>query len=322
MRDILYARAVVDALEDALAGDERVHLSGQYFLGLTEHRTMMVELRERFPDRFYFPPIAELGYVGSAIGSALAGLRPIVDIATASFIFQAFPQIVNEAANICYMSGGTTGVPMVFHFNHGIRGGGAAQHSHSPQAMLWNVPGLEIFAPSTPTDVMGLLKTAVASDNPTAWVDHVRLFDTVGPIPEEVAAIPFGQADIKRPGKDVTIVATSFMVRRSLAAAEVLAGEGIDVEVVDPRTLVPLDEASIFESVSKTRRLVVVDECHRRCGVASEIVARVAEEIPNDLASPVRRVTAMDVPIPFSPPLERFVEPTEDKIIEAVRAVL
>jgi len=305
-----------------MATDERVHLMGLYFLGLTKHRAIMARLHADYAGRVYHPPIAEVGYVGVAIGAALAGLRPIVDMATASFMFQAFPQIVNEAANIHYMSGGATKVPMVFHFNHGIRGGGAAQHSHSPQAMLWNTPGLEIMAPSTPRDVMGLVNTAAASDNPTAWVDHVRLFDTSGPVPDDKDfSIPFGVADVKRQGGDVTVFASSWMVLRALEAAETLSAEGIDVEVVDPRTLSPLDEETILESVAKTGRLVVVDECHRRCGVAAEITAVVTERAFGDLETAPIRVTTADVPIPFSPPLEQYVEPTTDKIVAAVRAV-
>jgi pyruvate/2-oxoglutarate/acetoin dehydrogenase E1 component len=291
---------------------------GQYFLGLTRHRTLMAAVRDEFPDRVYYPPIGELGYVGNAIGAAIGGLRPIVDIATASFIFQAFPQIVNEAANIHYMSGGQTKVPVIFHFNHGIRGGGAAQHSHSPQAMLWNTPGLQIMAPSTPYDVKGLLNTAAQSDNPTVFVDHTRLFDIVGPVPEHDYAVPFGQADIKRSGSDVTLLATSFMVQRALAAADALVTEGVEVEVVDPRTLVPLDEDTILRSVSKTRRLVVVDECHYRCGVGAELVALVAERGPA-LKAPIKRVATLDVPVPFSRPLENFIEPTVEKIVHAVR---
>ena len=192
---------------------------------------------------------------------------------------------------------------MIFHFNHGIRGGGAAQHSHSPQAMLWNTPGLEIVAPSTPRDVMGLVNTAAASDNPTAWVDHVRLFDTRGPVPQdENFSIPFGVADIKRSGGHVTLFASSWMVQRALEAAEALGAEGIEAEVIDPRTLSPLDEETIIESVAKTGRLVVVDECHRRCGVAAEIMAVVAENAFGDLVAPPVRVTTADVPVPFSPP--------------------
>lgn len=322
MREILYAQALVEGLRELLDADERVHLMGQYFLGLTPHRELMGAVRDAFPDRVYYPPIAELGYVGTAIGAAMAGLRPIVDIATASFIFQAFSQIVNEAANIHYMSGGQTKVPVIFHFNHGIRGGGAAQHSHSPQAMLWNTPGLEIMAPSSPYDVKGLLKTASQSDNPTVFVDHTRLFDIVGPVPEDDYKIPFGQADIKRAGQDVTLLASSWMVQRSLAAAETLAARGIDAEVVDPRTLVPLDEDAILESVAKTNHLVVVDECHRRCGVGAEFAALVAEKAFFDLKAPIIRVSTEDVPVPFSPTLEHYIEPTEEKIVKAVLQVL
>ena len=322
MREMLYAEALVESLRHQMATDERVHLMGLYFLGLTKHRAIMARLHADYPGRVYHPPIAEVGYVGVAIGAALAGLRPIVDMATASFMFQAFPQIVNEAANIHYMSGGATKVPMVFHFNHGIRGGGAAQHSHSPQAMLWNTPGLEIMAPSTPRDVMGLVNTAAASDNPTAWVDHVRLFDTRGPVPDDKDfSIPFGVADVKRQGGDVTVFASSWMVVRALEAAETLSAEGIEAEVIDPRTLSPLDEETILDSVAKTGRLVVVDECHRRCGVAAEITAVVTERAFGDLVAAPIRVTTADVPIPFSPPLEQHVEPTTDKIVAAVRAV-
>ena len=225
------------------------------------------------PDRVWDPPIAEIGYVGTGIGAAISGLRPIVDVATASFIFQAFSQVVNEAANIHYMTGGQTRVPMVIHVNHGIRGGGAAQHSHSPQAMLWNTPGLKIMTPSSARDVRGLLATAVDDDNPVLWADHVKLFDYVDAVPDAPEAIPFGVADIKRAGTDVTIVGTSLMVRRALEAAEDLAADGISAEVVDPRTLVPLDLDTILGSVGRTGRLVVVDECHRSCGVGAELSA-------------------------------------------------
>ena len=321
MRRMLYAEAVVEVLRRSVEGDDRVHLMGQYFLGLTPHRTMVGDLYRQYPDRIYFPPIAELGYVGAGIGAAIAGLRPIVDCATASFTFQAFAQILNEAANIHYMSGGQTSVPMVIHYNHGVRGGGAAQHSHSPQAMMWNTPGLEIVTPSNPADLIGLVLTAVASDNPTIWVDHVRLFDTEGEVPENIDPIPFGRASIPREGTDLTVFASSWMVHRSLEAAELLANEGISVEVVDPRTLVPLDEEAILRSVAKTGRLLVVDECHLRCGVGSEIAAIVAEHAYGDLVAPIRRLATLDVPVPFSPPLEQYVEPTTAKILAAARSV-
>lgn len=322
MRDITYAEGMARGLTEVLERDDRVRLMGQYFFGLTEHRSKTVEIRKRFGERIWDPPIAEIGYVGTGIGAAISGLRPIVDVATASFIFQAWSQVVNEAANIHYMTGGQTSVPMVIHVNHGIRGRGAAQHSHSPQAALWNTPGIKIMLPSSPRDVRGLIHTAVADDNPVFWADHVKLFDVTGPVPDEVEAIPFGVADIKRAGTDVTIVATSYMVVRSLEAADVLAGHGISAEVVDPRTIVPLDRDAILRSVAKTGRLVVVDEGHRSAGVGAEIAALVAEEAFDSLRAPIRRVAALDVPIPFSPPLEAFVEPTLAKIVAAAQDVM
>ena len=282
---------------------------------------MTVALRKDFPDRIWDPPIAEAGYVGTGIGAAISGLRPIVDVATASFLFQAFSQVVNEAANIHSMTGGQTRVPMVIHVNHGIRGGGAAQHSHSPQAMLWNVPGLKIMTPSAPRDVRGLIATAVADDNPVLWADHVKLFDVTEAVPDAPEAIPFGVADIKRHGTDVTIVATSYMVRRALEAAELLALDGISAEVVDPRTLVPFDRDTLLASVARTGRLVVVDECHRSCGVGAELVAIVAEDGFDLLRRPIRRVATLDVPIPFSRPMEAFVEVSVEKIVAAVRSI-
>lgn len=320
MSDVSFAEALVASLREALETDERVHLMGGYFLGLTPKRTLMNDLRERFPDRIWYPPISEIGYVGTAIGAAIAGLRPIVDIATASFIFQAWAQIANEAANIRYMTGGGTGVPVIFHFNHGIRGGGAAQHSHSPQAMLWNTPGLKIMAPSTPGDVRGLMRTALQTADPVMFVDHVKLFDVTGPACDE--SIPFGRADVKRPGRDVTLLATSYMVHVCLEAAASLAERGIDAEVLDPRTLVPLDTAAIVRSVAKTRRVVIVDECHLRCGVGAELAAVIADEAFGSLRAPVKRVAALDVPIPFSRPLEAVVEPSVARVVTAVEAVL
>lgn len=325
MRELHYYEAKLEALREIIAADESVHYVSEVatgFLGLSPHRVRFGEIARDFPDRVISPPISELAFCGLAIGAAMAGLRPVVDLITASFAYEAWPQIVNEAANACYMSGGQTRVPVVFHLLHGLRGAGAAQHSHSPQAMLWNCPGLEIALPSSPRDVKGLLKTAVASGNPTVFIDHVLLFETKGPVPESDAAIPFGEADIKRAGADVTVVATSLMVQRSLAAAERLAREGIQVEVVDPRTIVPLDFGTIMASVEKTRRVVVVDECHRSCGVASELTARIAETGFDKLKAPIRRVATLDVPIPYSPPLEEFVSPTQARIVDAIRAAL
>ena len=321
MRELAYYEAKLEALSEIMA-DERVHLMGGSFLSLSPRRGLFQKIAKRYPDRVVAPPISELGYCGLAIGAAMAGLRPVVDLSTGSFIYEAWPQVVNEAANAFYMSGGQTRAPVVFHLLHGIRGQGAAQHSHSPQAMLWNCPGLEIVLPSSPRDVKGLLKSAVNSPNPTIFIDHVQLLETRGPVPEGEAAIPFGQAEVKRAGKDVTVIATSVEVQRSLAVAEQLAREGIEVEVVDPRTVVPLDFATLLQSVEKTGRVVIADQCHKSCGIAAELAARIAEEGFDKLKAPIRRVTTPDVPIPFSPPLEEFVTPTESRITEAIRSVL
>jgi len=322
MREISYAEAKVEALREIMEADDRVCLVGSYFLGLSPRRVLMNALRERFTARIFDPPISETGFCGLAVGAAMAGMRPIVDVATASFIFNAFPQIVNEAANAHYMTGGQVPVPVVFHLLHGLRGGGGAQHSHSPQAMLWNTPGLEIALPASPYDVKGLLKTAARSANPTIFVDHARLFEVKGPVPEGDYDIPFGRADVKRSGRDVTIVATSLMVQVALRAAADLAAKGIEAEVVDLRTIVPLDRATLLASVARSGRVVVVDECHRSCGVAAEISAIIAEEAFHRLKAPIRRVTTPDVPIPASPPLEKFIEPTAEKVVAAAQEVL
>jgi len=322
MRELAYYEAKLEALREILAADPRVHLIGGTFFSLSPRRRLFQEIAKAYPERVISPPIAELGYCGLATGAAMAGLRPIVDLSTGSFIFEAWPQVVNEAANAFYMSGGQTRAPVVFHIFHGIRGGGAAQHSHSPQAMLWNAPGLEIVLPSSPRDVKGLLKTAVSTDNPTIFVDHVQLLEVRGPVPEVDEAIPFGQAEIKRAGGDVTVIATSYMVQRSLLVAERLAQEGIQVEVVDPRTLVPLDLENLLASVEKTGKVVIVDECHQSCGVAAEIAARIAEEGFDRLKAPIRRVATLDVPVPYSEPLEEFISPSESRIAAAIRSVL
>ena len=322
MRELAYYEAKFEALGEILAADDRVHLIGGTFLSLSPRRKLYQELATRYPERIVAPPISELGFCGLATGAAMAGLRPVVDLSTGSFIFEAWPQVVNEAANAFYMSGGRTRAPVVFHLFHGIRGGGAAQHSASPQAMLWNCPGLEIVLPSSPRDVKGLLKTAIASDNPTIFIDHVQLLETRGPVPEQDEAIPFGVADVKRRGGDVTIIATSYMVQRARSVAETIAREGIEVEVVDPRTLVPLDFHGLMASVEKTRRVVIVDETHQSCGVAAELAARIAESGFDRLKAPIRRIATLDVPVPYSEPLEDFIGPSESRIIEAVRATV
>ena len=317
-----YAAALVDALHDSLRTDPRVSIIGGYVLGLGPQRTLTERLKRDFPDRVFDPPTSEAGNAAVGVGASMAGMRPFVDLGTGSFTYLAWSQITNEAAVAHYMSNGRLTAPVTFHMLHGVRGGGAPQHSQSPHAMLWNAPGLEIAAPSTAADVYGLIRTALASPNPTVVVSHAKLLGIETVVPEQKSPVPFGRADIKRAGRDVTVVATSLMVHYCLAAAEALAREGIDVEVVDPRTLVPLDEKTILDSVSRTGRLVVVDECPLRAGIASEIAATVAERGFRYLKAPIVRVTRPDVPVPYSLPLENFVTPDPEKIASAVRRVL
>jgi pyruvate/2-oxoglutarate/acetoin dehydrogenase E1 component len=322
MKQTSYAAAIVDALRISLAEDPRVSLIGSYVLGLGPERVLMDSIRAEFADRIYDPPTSEAAIVSVGAGAAMAGARPFVDIGTASFSYVGWSPLVNEAAVARHMSGGQLRVSVVYHMLHGLRGGGAAQHSHSPQAMLWNAAGLEIVLPSSPYDVKGLLRTAIKSDNPTVFIDHARLMNIEGPVPEGDYNVPFGRADIKRSGRDVTVVATSYVVHAALAAAERLAAEGIEIEVVDPRTLVPLDHGTILDSVSRTGRLVVVDETNLSCGVASEISGIVAEEGFSLLRAPILRVARPNVPTPFSKPLEDAITPTADRVCAAVRQVL
>jgi len=309
-------------LRTSLAEDPRVSLVGSYVLGLGPKRVLMDPIRAEFPDRIYDPPTSEAAIVSLGAGAAMAGARPFVDIGTASFSYVGWSPLVNEAAVAHHMSNGAVRVPVVYHMLHGLRGGGAAQHSHSPQAMLWNAAGLEIVLPSSPYDVKGLIRSAIKSNNPTVFVNHARLMDIEGDVPEEDYAIPFGRGDIKRKGRDVTLIATSYIVQTALAAAETLAGEGIEIEVVDPRTLVPLDRDLLLQSVGHTGRLVVADETNLSCGIASELSAIVAEHGFRSLRAPIMRVARPNVPTPFSQPLEQAITPTSDKICDAVRKIM
>jgi acetoin:2,6-dichlorophenolindophenol oxidoreductase subunit beta len=325
MRDISYAEVLADSIEQGLKNDDRVYVIGGPFFGLTPKAELFNKVAERYPKRVLEPPTSEMGYCGLAVGAAMAGLRPIVDLGTASFVFNAWPIIANEASLAYYMNNGKTTVPVIFHVLHGIRGGGASQHSHSPLAMFWNMPGLEIMAPSSPSDLKGLFMTALTRDNPVIFADHTKLFNTTEQIPDNVgkdSAIPFGKAAIKRKGKDVTVVAFSLTVLNALGASTKLSAEGIDVEVIDPRTIVPLDKKTILESVAKTGRLVIVEEGQTSCGIASEISALVSEYKFNSLKAPIRRVAVPDVPIPFSKTLEAYISPTEDRIIKTIHSVV
>jgi pyruvate dehydrogenase E1 component beta subunit len=322
MTEMTHAQALALGITECLDADPRVVLINAGYGGLTPARSSYNVLREKYADRITDTPISELGYCGIAIGAAMTGLRPIVALSTAAFSFEAWPQIVNEAAVACYGSAGQVTAPVVFHMLTGIRGAGAVQHSHAPQAMFCNAPGLQVVAPGSPADARGLMRTAaLTSKNPTVFIDHQKLQVVKGEVDKAAAPIPFGVADVKREGKDVTIVAVSVMVPRALEAAETLAKEGISAEVVDPRTLVPLDKKTILKSVAKTGRVVLADESQLTCGVSAELAAVIAEEGFASLKAPIRRVGIPNVPVPYHLNEEEAITPTAAKIAAAARAV-
>ena len=323
MKEMTFAEGLSLGLQESLEQDERVVLIGAGFGGLTPYRGAYAPIRERFSDRITDPPIAELGYCGIAIGAAMTGLRPIVAIGTGAFSFEAFPQIANEAPQAYYGTRGQVTCPVVFHMMTGIRGAGALQHSTSPQPMYWNTPGLQLVVPGSPADARGLMKTvALRSENPTIFIDHQRLQGVTGMVDDDGdGEIPLGVAEVKRDGTDVTIVAVSVMVARALEAAERLAADGISAEVVDPRTLVPLDKDTILKSVAKTGHVVVADESQLSCGIAAELSAIIVEDGFESLKAPIKRVGIPNVPIPFHESEEQFITPTADKIIAAVKSI-
>jgi pyruvate/2-oxoglutarate/acetoin dehydrogenase E1 component len=322
-QEMTLGESLVSALAEALEKDPRVLLIGGGLVGSGPGQAQFARLRQKYASRIKSPPIAELGYCGIAAGAAMAGLRPLVDVGTATFSYEAIPQICNEAAIAYSNSGGKTNVPVTYFMRYGIRGGGGVQHSGSPQPWYWNTPGLQVAMPATPADAKGLLRTALLkSQDPTIFFAHERLMNERGPVPDGEYEIPFGQAQVKREGRDVTIVATGVQVPRALAAAQMLVKDGISAEVVDPRTLEPLDKATLLASIKKTGRLVVTDESHDNCGVAAGLAAIMADEGFSSLRAPIKRVTIPHVPVPFAVSLEDYVTPTADRIAEAARALL
>ncbi len=273
------------------------------------------------PERVPIMPISEEGFTGAAIGAAMTGLRPIVDYTIANLMYVAWDQIVNHAAKNRYLFGGQASVPIVFRAAMKYANATAAQHSDRPYPQLMNVPGLKIVVPSNPADALGLLKSAIRDDDPVVYFEPLRLWGTKGEVPEGEHLVPLGKAAICREGTDVTVVAIGDAVPAALKAAEVLSGEGVDLEVVDPRTLVPLDKATILDSVAKTGRLVIADPAHKTCGAAAEVAAIVAEEGFASLRAPIVRVVAPDVHPPFSPALEALMYPSPARVIAAVQSV-
>jgi pyruvate dehydrogenase E1 component beta subunit len=321
MAETTFGEAKIKAVGDLMREDERVVVIGGAGFGGLEHSAAVKPLHDEFGSRILRTPIAELGYCGMAIGAAIGGLYPIVTIGTGSFAFEAWPQIVNEAPNIFYMSDGKVKVPVMFHAVGGIRISGAAQHSARPQAMLMQAAGLQIIAPSVASDVKGLLQAAKESERPTFWIDHALLFEEKWP-DENTTPVPLGKAAIIREGKDVTLVGYSIDLVRCVKAAKELADAGISAEVIDLRTLAPLDRDTIIESVAKTGRLVVADECYPAASVASEVASIFADQGLGLLKKPVRRLNFPAVPVPASPPLEAYLIPGIDKIVAAAMGLV
>jgi pyruvate/2-oxoglutarate/acetoin dehydrogenase E1 component len=316
MRELTYNQAAVEAVAEEMRRDPRI------FYMTTDAIEPL--LKEFGPQRMRATPIAEAALTGMAIGAAGCGWRPIVDWRQVTFCFVAMDQIVNQAAKIHYMFGGQATFPILY---RAAVGGGtqlAAQHSQSPYSMFMNLAGLKMFLPSTPYDLKGLLKTAIRDNNPVISFESNRLMTLKGPVPDDEYTLPFGKADIKRTGTDVTVVALAWLVHEALAAADELAREGISVEVVDPRTLVPLDTETIRNSIQKTGRLIIADEAGPTAGFSAEVAAVATEDAATfaSLRAPVKRVCALQVPIPYSPVLEDHVFPDRNRIVEAVREVL
>lgn len=320
-QEITYSEAVRQALREEMLRDERVFIMGEdvgvYGGAFGVTRGLVEEFGE---ERVRDTPISEAAIAGAAAGSAVTGMRPVAEIMFMDFTTFAADQLVNQAAKIRYMFGGKAKVPMVLRTPAGAGTGAAAQHSQSLEVWFTHIPGLKVAMPSTPYDAKGLLKSSIRDDNPVIFVEHKLLYNTKGSVPTEEYTIPLGLADVKREGRDVTVIATSHMVIKALKAAEILAESGIDAEVLDPRTLVPLDEEAIVESVKKTGRVVIAHEACKRSGFGAEIAATIAESEAFDyLDAPIKRLGGAWAPIPYNRNLEAAWIPQAEDIVRAVR---
>lgn len=321
-RIISCTEALAEALAEEMKRDETIFIIGE---DLTAHDGIFGQfkgLHQRFPGRIIDTPISETAIVGAGLGAALTGMRPFVDLHFADFFTTAMDEIANQTAKIRYMFGGQVRIPMVIWAPDGGGLSAAAQHSQSLESWFVHTPGLKVVVPSEPADVKGLIKTAVREDDPVIFFQHKKLFAQTGPVPEEEYLIPLGKADIKREGRNITLITYSKMTYLSLEASEQLAGEGIDVEVIDLRTLKPLDFDLIAGSVKKTNNVLIVHEACLTGGFGGEIAARIGEELFDYLDAPVTRIGAKDVPIPFSPVMENFVLPQVNDIVNGVKKVL
>jgi pyruvate dehydrogenase E1 component beta subunit len=318
VRELTFAQAIKEALAEEMRRDSRVFIMGEDVAEAGTPFKVLSGLVEEFGiERVRDTPISEAGFSGIGVGAAMTGMRPIVDIMFGDFLTLVMDQLVNQAAKVHYMSGGKWKVPMVLRTTLGATRRSAAQHSQSLHAWLSHVPGLKVVMPSTPYDAKGLLKSAIREDNPVVFFEDKMMYRQKGPVPEQDYTVPIGVADVKRNGKDITLVATSSMVQVALGAASLLENDGIEAEVVDPRTTWPLDEKTLVESVKKTSRAIVIDEGYGRYGVTGELASVISEGAFFSLEAPVKRMGAMHVPIPFSPPLEDVTVPTERTVYRA-----
>lgn len=324
MREITYAEAIREALRSEMARDPRVFLLGEDIGIYGGAFGVTVGLLEEFgAERVRDTPISEAGITGTAIGAAMYGMRPVLEIQFMDFITLSMEQLVLQAAKMRFMFGGKVSVPMVLRTPAGAGTGAAAQHSESLEAWFVHTPGLKVVMPSTPYDAKGLLLAAIRDDNPVIFVEHKLLYKTRGPVPEGDYIAPLGKAEVKRPGNDVSIIAMSIMVPRALAAAGKLAQEGIEAEVIDPRTLKPLDTETINASVAKTGRVLIVHEACKTGGMGAEIAACIAEgDAFFHLKAPLRRLAGLDIPIPYNRNLEQHTVPQEDDIVVTVRELM
>jgi acetoin:2,6-dichlorophenolindophenol oxidoreductase subunit beta len=324
MREITYLEAVREAMQEEMRVNPDVFIMGEdigLYGGAFGVTRGMIE--EFGPERVRNTPISESAIAGAAVGAAMTGMRPIIELQFSDFITIAADQLINQAAKNRYMFGGKGKIPFVLRTPSGSGTGAAAQHSQSLEAWMAHIPGLKVIQPSTAYDAKGLLKAAMDDDNPIIFYEHKLLYRTKGNVPEGSYSIPIGKADVKREGTDVTIVATAIMVHKALQAAVELEKEGISVEIIDPRTIVPLDEETIINSVKKTGRLVVVHEAVKRCGIGGEIASMIAESEAFDyLDAPIKRLGGLPIPIPYNPVLEKAAIPQEADIIAAVKETL
>jgi pyruvate dehydrogenase E1 component beta subunit len=322
IREITFGQAVREALAEEMRRDPKVFIMGEDVAEAGTPFKVLAGLVDEFgPARVIDSPISEAGITGLGVGAAMTGMHPVIDIMFGDFIGLAMDQIVNQAAKVHYMSGGKLSVPLVVRTTLGATRRSAAQHSQSLHAWVSHIPGLKVALPSTPYDAKGLLKTSIRDGNPVIFFEDKMMYQLKGPVPEGDYTIPFGVADIKRPGNDISIIATSSMVQVALEAAKMLEQAGISAEVIDPRTTFPLDKETLIESAKKTSRAIVIDEGYERYGVTAEIASVIADGAFYYLDAPVKRMGAMDVPIPFSPVLEDMTVPTATSVAQMARTL-